>query len=392
MEKQLLSGYFDYNATTPISDSVAEAMISSIRLFANASSNNSFSDENKRILKNARISVSKLLGTSPDCVFFTSGGSESNNWAIKGGLQDHLSNPGHIITTAIEHPSVLETIRHLTNKFGFEATYLKPERNGVIDIDKFNCELRPDTQLVSVMCANNETGVIQPVTEIAKITKERNIKFHVDAVQIVGKRKINVEQIGVDYLSFSAHKFYGPKGIGGLYIKDASLVNPLIHGGGQENGNRSGTENLLAIIGLAKAADECLELIEEWDAHYTECKRYMIELLRKSSIHAVFNGDDSYDLCMSNTLNMVVPGVRGEALALLLDKKYGIIVSIGSACSNNKDKKLSHVLQAMGVDDDDIQSSIRVSFGRYTQKEDIEKFVYSIQCCVDKLLYMSFDV
>ncbi|BDA73880.1 hypothetical protein CAL7716_080460 [Calothrix sp. PCC 7716] len=220
--------------------------------------------------------------------------------------------------------------------------------------------------------------------------RERNIKFHVDAVQVVGKRKIDVEKIGIDYLSFSGHKFYGPKGIGGLYIRDTEGVFPLIHGGGQEMAMRSGTENLVAIAGLSKAAEEAYINIDRWDIHCWECKTYLMTLLDKSHTGAIFNGLTDYENSISNTLNIVIPGIRAEALAALMEKKHGIIISIGSACSNNKTKKLSHVLEAMRVSETDIQGSIRVSFGRFTTLEDIQKFVHSLECCVDMLLKISY--
>ncbi len=385
----MISGYFDYNATTPVSDDVAQVMKATIDLFANPSGINKYSAANKDILNRSRENVARLLGTESAKIFFTSGGSEANNWAIKSTLLQHFKTPGHIITTAIEHPSVLNTVKYYAEKFGFEVTFVFPEANGAVAIDDIVSTIRPDTQLVSMMHANNETGVIQPVEAIAQITRQRNIKFHVDGVQVIGKRRVNVEKLGIDYLSFSGHKFHGPKGIGGLYVRDIEGFSPLIHGGGQEMGWRSGTENLVAIVGLSKAAEEADSNLDQWDAHNWECKRYLMKLLNKSRINFRFNGLTEYENSISNTLNILIPGARAEALAALMEVKSGIIVSIGSACSNNKTKKLSHVLEAMGMSEREIQGSIRVSFGRFTTLDDIQKFVQSLESCTSQLLEIS---
>jgi cysteine desulfurase len=385
----MISGYFDYNATTPVSDDVAQVMKATIDLFANPSGINRYSAANKALLNRSRENVARLLGTEAAKIFFTSGGSEANNWAIKSTLLQHFKTPGHIITTAIEHPSVLNTVKYYAEKFGFEVTFVFPQTNGVVAIDDIVSTIRPDTQLVSMMYANNETGVIQPVEAIAQITRQRNIKFHVDGVQVIGKRRVNVEKLGIDYLSFSGHKFHGPKGIGGLYVRDIEGFSPLIHGGGQEMGLRSGTENLVAIVGLSKAAEEADSNLDQWDAHNWECKRYLMKLLNKSCINFRFNGLTEYEDSISNTLNILIPGVRAEALAALMEAKSAIIVSIGSACSNNKTKKLSHVLEAMGMSEREIQGSIRVSFGRFTTLDDIQKFVQSLESCTSQLLEIS---
>ncbi len=390
MKNQMILGYFDYNATTPVSDKAAEAMKSTINLFANPSSSNRYSTANKALLNSSRETVARLLATEAKKVFFTSGGSEANNWAIKSTLLQYIKTPGHIITTAIEHPSVLNTVKHCAEQFGFEITFVSPQANGAVAVEDILSAIRQDTQLISMMYANNETGVLQPVEAIAQISRKKNIKFHVDGVQVVGKRKIDVEKIGVDFLSFSGHKFYGPKGIGGLYVRDTKNMFPLIHGGGQEMAMRSGTENLVAIAGLAKAAEEAYANIDQWDVYYWECKQYLMKLLNKSHIGTRFNGATDYEKSISNTVNIVIPGIRAEALAVLMEKKHDIIISIGSACSNNKIKKLSHVLEAMGLSETDIQGSIRISFGRFTTLEDIEKFVQSLEYCVNILWEISY--
>lgn len=389
MQNRMISGYFDYNATTPVSDGVAQVMKATIDLFANPSGINQYSAANKELLNQSRETVARLLGTKATQIFFTSGGSEANNWAIKSTLLQYFRTPGHIITTAIEHPSVLSTVKHYAEKFGFEVTYIFPQANGAVAVEDIVSAIRPNTQLVSMMYANNETGVLQPVEAIAPILRERNIKFHVDGVQVIGKRRVAVEQLGVDYLSFSGHKFYGPKGIGGLYVRAVEGFSPLIHGGGQEMSLRSGTENLVAIAGLAKAAEEADANIDQWDAHCWECKGYLMKRLRQSHISPRFNGSTDYEHSISNTLNVLIPGIRAEALAALMEMKCGIIVSIGSACSNNKTKKLSHVLEAMGMSEHEIQGSIRVSVGRFTTLDDIPRFVAGLESCADQLLAVS---
>lgn len=389
MDKQHVSGYFDYNATTPISDDVAQSMTSVITRFANPSSNNSYSSLNKKNITETRKHVAQLLHTQEDKIFFTSGGSEANNWAIKGVLFKNIINPGHIITTEIEHASVLDTVKFCVNNFNFEVTYLKPNENGAIEIEDFKNALRDDTQLISIMFANNETGVIQPITEISQIATEKNIPLHVDAVQLVGKRKLEVERLNIDYLSISAHKFYGPKGVGCLYIKDVNSIEPLIHGGGQELSMRSGTENFVAIIGMSTAAQEASFLVEQWDKDSWLCKQHMMDLLSAASIDVKFNGATAYEDALSNTINMSINGIRGEALAARMEIIHNYIISIGSACSNNKVKSQSHVLQAMNMNEDDITSSIRVSFGRFSSIKDVDKFVVALVTEVKKLLSIS---
>ncbi|WP_133408195.1 cysteine desulfurase family protein [Parashewanella tropica] len=375
MNSQDLSGYFDYNATTPVSNEVANSMIAAITQFANPSSNNRHSIKSKEAISESRKNVASLLSTVANKIFFTSGGSEANNWAIKGVLFKHISKPGHILTTAIEHASVLETIKYFAEHFGFEVTYLKPNKDGSVTTEDFRNALRKDTQLVSVMYANNETGVLQPIPEIAQLAKERGIPIHVDAVQLVGKRKINVENLEIDYLSLSAHKFYGPKGIGCLWIRDVNSIPPLIHGGGQELSMRSGTENFVSIMGASKAAQEALLNIEQWEQNNWSCKQYMVELLRAAPIEVKFNGKLAQDAALSNTLSITIKGVRGEALGARMELLNSYVISVGSACSNNSKKNISHVLKAMNIKEHDIQSTIRVSFGRFTSLQDIEKFV-----------------
>ncbi|MCW8093458.1 cysteine desulfurase family protein [Alteromonas sp. ASW11-130] len=389
MEQQRLSGYFDYNATTPISTEVVESMIPTIKHFANPSSSNRHAMLSKKIINDTRNQVASLLNTQPSKIFFTSGGSEANNWAVKGVLLNHIANPGHIITSEIEHASVLSTVEYCVAHFGFSVTYLKPDQNGKVNVSDVERALRDDTQLITIMYANNETGVLQPIPDISKLARDKHIPFHVDAVQLVGKRRIDLEALHVDYLSLSAHKFYGPKGVGCLYIKDASRITPLIHGGGQELSMRSGTENLVAIAGLAKAAQDASNQVERWDQNNWSCKQYMMSLLDSSPIQIKYNGSTAYNDALSNTLNISIAGIRGEALAARMEIMHSYIISIGSACSNNKAKNISHVLEAMTLSDDDIVSSVRISFGRFTSRDDVKRFVTTLVAEVQALIAIS---
>ena len=389
MSGKHLTGYFDYNATTPLSNAVQSAMTMALDVYANASSAYSLAQESKALVTSARASTAELLGAQSGQVFFTSGGSEANNWAIKSSLARHLNSPGHIITTAIEHPSVLEPIAYMEREHGFTVTRLAPDTEGRAREEDFLSALRPDTQLVSVMYANNETGALQPIGSILEEARRRGITSHTDAVQALGKSALDVRVLMADCVSFSAHKFYGPKGIGGLYIRQPETLTQLIHGGGQEMGLRAGTENLVAMAGLASAAQDCKRLLPEWEAHFDRLKHRLVSKLRASGLGIEFNGPLEKTKSVGNTLNISVPGVRGEALAALLDHKYQTQVSIGSACSNNKRVDLSHVLTAMGLDTKRIQSAIRISFGRYTTEEDLDRFVANLESCTEQLLGMS---
>lgn len=392
MNLPYLPNYFDYNATTPSSDEVKVAMIAAMTEYANPSSSSSSSKNVKELIAKARLNVAKLLSVNTESIYFTSGGTESNNWAIKGVLFQHITNPGHIITSAIEHPSVLDTIRYCVDKFGFEVTYLKPDHTGAISVEQVQNAIKKNTQLISLMYANNETGVIQPIEEVALFARQLNIPFHVDAVQFIGKRKIDVKMLNVDFLSLSAHKFYGPKGVGCLYIRDHQHFTPIMHGGGQEGTLRSGTENVMAISGLSKAAEEANELVESWDQKYWLHKQQMMELLTHSDLDVRFNGVTSYHQAMSNTLNISFTGIRAEALAARLEMNHQMVVSLGSACSNNKQKKLSHVLLAMGLNEEVIQGAIRVSFGKYTSSQTIEQIVNALIAEVNALKAISEEV
>ncbi|CZF83755.1 cysteine desulfurase family protein [Grimontia marina] len=378
--------YFDFNATTPVSEEVAEEMFSVKNQFSNASGSNVQSKISKALITESRSHVAELLNCGPESIYFVSGGTEANNWAIKGTLFRHIAEPGHIVTTSIEHPSVLESIAYMVRNFGFEATYVSPNESGYVDVEAIKNAIRPNTQLISMMYANNETGVLQPVKEVQDLAEQRAIKFHVDAVQAVGKTKVDLSALNADFVSFSAHKFNGPKGIGGIFIKNAQDLDPLVHGGGQEFGLRSGTENIMAIVGLGKAArlkNENMDLIE---VRSKKVKKILIERLMNWGQALSLNGATTDDKSLSNTLNFSIKGIRGEALALLLEVNYGITVSLGSACSNNKEKNLSHVLLSMGLDEPRIRAAIRVSWGEGVNESDAEYFIEAVKDSTEFLL------
>jgi cysteine desulfurase len=375
-----LNRYFDYNATTPLDPQVLNVIKENLHIFANPSSPHFLGYEAREKVERAREQVAHLIGASPNNIFFTSGGTEANNMVIKGWLHNFLGQPIHIITSAIEHPSVLEVFRYFERR-GAVVTYVSVDSNGYINIDQLKNEIREETRLISVMFANNEIGTIQPIKEIAKIAKENNIFFHTDATQAVGKIPINVIGLEVDALSFSGHKFYGPKGIGVLYLKNPDKIEPLLHGGGQEKGIRSGTENFLAIVGLAKACEIADQEIYEQREHCRHLRQLFIELIREEIPYCSINGSEDQLRTLPNTINVCLSDVRGEAVATMLSEVYGIAVSTGSACSTGK-KNLSHVLKAIGLTEEQIRSSIRISFGKFTTDVDIQDFVQCLKTTV----------
>jgi cysteine desulfurase len=377
-----LSGYFDYNATTPMCDGALQAFDRVLRNFGNPSSKYSIAKEARSCLAQARRLVAQLIGAEAEEIIFTSGGTESNNWAIKGALTAKPNfpgnpNPGHIVISEIEHSSVLEIAKYLERVFSFEVTRVKPNREGLITPQAVQACLRPNTALVAIMMVNNEVGSIQPIRQIAKILRPRAIHFHVDGVQGVGKVLVDVKDLEVDTLSFAAHKFYGPKGVGGLYIRPGVTIEPLIHGGGQEGGLRGGTESVALVAAMGAAAEETHRQLPELASLATEARELLRRLLTAWVPGVSFNGPNAEHLA-PNTLSLCIEGVRAEALAALLDQKYGIQVSLGSACSNNKAAMLSHVLLAMGLSENTIKGTLRISIGQYTRKDDLFRFVDAI--------------
>jgi len=362
--------YLDYNATTPIDPRVLESMMPYMREdYGNPSSIHSHGSKAKAALDESREQVSELLSTIPKDIIFTSGGTESNNHAIMGAAFALKEKGNHLITTQIEHASILEPLRLLGNH-GFKVSFLGVDKYGLIDLDELRASIRDETILVSVMFANNETGVVMPINEIAETVKERGIIFHTDAIQAVGKIDINLNEVPVDMLSISSHKIYGPKGVGALYIKNSLKIDPLIHGGGQEMGKRSGTENVPGIVGLGKACEIVKEEMrsERSGVRIKELRDELYRGIAEKISGVALNGHPERRL--ANTLNLSFEDVEGESLVQNLDLE-GIAISTGSACSEgNVDP--SHVLLAMGLSKQEASSSVRFSIGRYNEEKDVD--------------------
>ena len=359
--------YLDHSATTPIREEVMGVIFPYFtELFGNASSIHSLGQRARKDVEEARSLLAHILGAHPEEVIFTSGGTESDNLAIKGVAYAKQEEGNHIVTSSIEHSAVLNCCQYL-EKHGFEVTYLPVDRHGLVEPEAVREALKRETVLVSVMLANSEVGTIQPIEEIGAITKERGIVFHTDAVQAVGKVPIRVDDLNVDLLSVSGHKIYGPKGIGALYVRRGMRVEPLMYGGHHELGFRPGTENVAGIVGLAKA----VELAEEEREDFSK-RMYMLRTMLERGISVniedvQFNGHPEKRL--PNILNASFKYVDGESLLLSLDMS-GIGVSTGSACSEGSDET-SHVLKAMGVPPDVARGSLRFSLGRLNTDEDI---------------------
>jgi len=375
----------DYNATTPIDPEVLDSMIPYMKeLYGNPSSVHSFGGDGKAALDSSREKVADLIGAKEREIYFTTGGSESNNFAIKGIAHSLKDRGNHLITTQIEHASVLETFKHLEGD-GFEVTYLPVDREGMIDLDELKDSIKIQTILVSVMYANNETGVILPVEQIAELISDKEIVFHTDAIQAIGKIKVNVKELPVDLLSLSSHKIYGPKGGGALFIRKGINISPLIHGGGQERGKRSGTENVPAIVGLGKAAELIKNNIDHENNRLIEMRNRLQHDIESKIEGVILNGHRENRL--SNTLNMSFIDTEGESLVMNLDLEC-VAVSTGSACSEgNVDP--SHVLLAMGLTKEEAVSSLRFSFGRYSEKKDTDTVMDKLPRIVERIRNIS---
>lgn len=373
--------YLDYAATTPVDPLVIDAILPYIvDRYGNPSSIYQIGRESKSAIEGARASVADLIGAKPEEIVFTSGGTESDNLAIKGIAYANRDKGNHIITTGIEHHAVIESTRFLQTQ-GFEVTYIEPDRFGWIDPDRIRSAVTDRTILISVMHANNEIGTIEPIREIGLIAKERDIYFHTDAVQTVGHIDVNVDQLCVDLLSLSAHKFYGPKGVGALYVREGTRISSSIHGGGQERRLRAGTENLCGIVGLGKAAEIAKEKIPEEIKRLAGLRDYLIKGLLEKIPGSKLNGHAENRL--SNNVNIVIPNVEGEAVILRLDK-LGIYASTGSACSTY-DLGPSHVLLAIGLSQQEAHSSVRFTLGYWSKKEDIDYLLEVLPSVIEEL-------
>lgn len=374
--------YLDNAATTAPYPQVAESMMEAItNLYQNPSSLYHNSDIVRDKINVAREQIAKTLNCSPSEIYFTSGGSESDNWAIKGIAEAYGHKGKHIITTAIEHKAVLKTCKWLENR-GFEIDYVEPDERGYISVSDIESKIRPDTILVSVMTANNEIGTIEPISLIGLVCSQHGIIFHTDAVQAYGHIKIDVNEMNIDLLSASGHKFHGPKGIGFLYIRNNVIMPSMIHGGGQENGLRAGTENTPGIIGMglaAKLADESLERAQ--NEYVSSLRDYFINKVIEDIDDAVLNG--AVVTRLPNNISFTFKGVAAQsAVGLLSD--VGVYCSAGSAC-NNGDPSPSHVLTAIGKTADEARSTLRFTIDENTTKEDINYAVHMIKTIVDLL-------
>jgi cysteine desulfurase len=359
--------YLDHNATTPVLPEVFEAMRPYfMEEFGNASSIHGYGRVARVVIEESRQKIAAILQCAPDEIVFTSGGTESDNLAIKGGAWAKKDSGKHIITSAIEHHAVLESCRYL-KKTGFEVTYLKPDRLGRIASETLKQAIRSDTILISIMHANNETGVIQDIPSMSKIALESGIAFHTDAVQSTGKIPYSIPELGIEMLSISAHKFYGPKGVGLLYIKKKTKIMPLNHGGSHENNKRAGTENVPGIVGLAKALEVAQRDLLDETNRLAKIKSIFVDGVKKRIRDIEIIGDQQN--CIPNTVCISFKGIEGESIVLSLDLK-GIAVSSGSACSSGS-VNASHVILAMGIPPEQAHGIIRFSFGRTNSESDI---------------------
>ncbi len=377
--------YMDHSATSPVDIEVFNAMKPYfVESYGNASTLYSLGREARRAMESSREKVASIIGANTDEIIFTSGGTESDNIAIKGIAYRFRRRGNHIITSNIEHPAVDETCKYL-EKNGFEVTYLPVGKDGIVNSSDLEDAITDKTILITVMHANNEIGTIQPISEIGEIARTNKIYFHTDAVQSVGKIPVNVEELNVDMLSLSAHKLFGPKGVGALYIKKGVRVEPIIHGGGHEKGIRPGTENVAGIVGLGKACEIAENNLEKEAQYLTSMRDELIKRVLSEIDESYLNGHPTKRL--PNNINFRFTGIEGESLVLHLDSK-NIASSTGSACSSKK-LEASHVLMALGLKEVQAHGSLRLTLGKENKVEDIDYVVESIKNAVDTLRKMS---
>ncbi|MEM4337032.1 MAG: cysteine desulfurase NifS [Candidatus Woesearchaeota archaeon] len=378
--------YLDNSATTPVDKRVLKEMLPYFSdIYGNPSSMHIKGLEAKRAIEDARKKIAKIIGADEKEIIFTGGGTESVNLAIKGVAMANKKKGNHIITTKIEHHAVLEACKYLEEYEGFEVSYVDVEKNGIVSAKEIERKIRKDTILISVMYANNEIGTIQPVQEISRIAKNHNIFFHTDACQAACYLDINVKNLGVDLMTVNGSKIYGPKGVGFLFVKKDVVIVPLLHGGGQEFGLRSGTENVPSIVGLAKALEIAQKTKLKESKRLIKLRNYLAEKIIKNIPNCRINGDMKKRL--PNNLNISIYGVEGESLLLHLDAK-GICASTGSACSSHS-LEPSHVIMALGLPIEASHGSLRFSLGRFTTKEDINRVVKELPKIVKQLREIS---
>jgi len=373
--------YFDHSATTPISENVLKAMTPYLTYkYGNASSMYSIGRQSKKAVDEARRKVAHAINAKPHEIYFTSCGSESDNLAIKGVAYANKSKGNHIITSKIEHPAVLNTCKNLESQ-GFEVTYLNVDEKGIIKIDELINAIKETTILISIMFANNEIGTIQPVQMIGEIAHKKNIIFHTDSVQAVGNLIIDVDKMNIDLLSMSGHKFYAPKGIGALYVREGVEFEKIQDGGHQERDKRAGTENVAEIVGIGEAIHEIYQNYEQYNKKLMSLRDYYISEVQKRIPNIRINGDMEKRLAGSASISF--QRVNAQELLLALDEK-GICASAGSACSTGQSSP-SHVLTAIGLSPKLAQGTLRITLGKNNEKEDVEFLVDSLEEIIKKI-------
>lgn len=377
--------YLDNAATTRTAPEVVNAMLPYFtEHYGNPSSIYSLGADSKKAVTEAREKIARCLGVESNEIYFTAGGSEADNWAIKAVADAYGEKGKHIITSKIEHHAVLHTCQYL-EKHGFEVTYVDVDEQGILNLEMLKKSIRPDTILISVMAANNEIGTIQPLKEIGAIAKENGILFHTDAVQAFGQIPIEVEECGIDMLSVSAHKLNGPKGIGFLYIRKGVKIRSFVHGGAQERSRRAGTENVPGIVGFGVAAERAFKMMEEKSRKETELRDYLIERIEKEIPYCRLNGDRTKRL--PNNVNFSFEFIEGESMLIMLDMK-GICASSGSACTSGS-LDPSHVLLAIGLPHEKAHGSLRMTLSEENTKEEMDFVVENIKEIVKRLRDMS---
>lgn len=377
--------YLDNAATTKVSEEVFDAMKQYFcEQYANPSAIYSFAGKSMKAVDEARRAIADLIGAQLNEIYFTAGGSEADNWAIKSAAEICKDKGKHIITSAIEHHAVLHTCQYL-EKQGFEITYVNVDENGIIKLDELEAAIRPDTILISVMAANNEIGTIQPLKEIGELAKKNHILFHTDAVQAYGHIPLNVEELNIDMLSVSGHKFHGPKGIGCLYIRKGVRIGAFIHGGAQERSRRAGTLNTPGIVGMGKAAELAAKNLQENAKKETELRDYLIKRVLEEIPYSRLNGD--FVNRLPGNANFSFRFIEGESLLILLDQQ-GICASSGSACTSGS-LDPSHVLLAIGLPHEIAHGSLRLTLSKENTKEEIDFTVEQMKQIVERLRAMS---
>ena len=377
--------YLDNAATTAVRPEVLDAMMPYLKEeYANPSSIYTFAQKSKKVVDESRRTIAELLGAKEREIYFTSGGSEGDNWALKGTAEALKAKGKHIITSKIEHHAILHTCEYL-EKRGFEITYLNVDRDGLISLDELKAAIRPDTILISVMFANNEIGTIEPIAEIGEIAKEHGVLFHTDAVQAYAQVPINVDEMHIDMLSASGHKLNGPKGIGFLYIRKGVKIRSFVHGGAQERSRRAGTENIPGIVGLGAAVERAMRIMDTKTRKEIELRDYLIGRLENEIPHCWLNGHRTKRL--PNNINFSFLFIEGESMLIMLDMK-GICASSGSACTSGS-LDPSHVLLAIGLKHEEAHGSLRLTLSEESTKEEMDIVAEEVKKIVQRLRDMS---